>query len=214
VSLVRQALAKAEREAAARTAREKGLPESLSTAGQPYRAPRRPTRVPAALALVAALAAAGGVGYWVSRRASAPTPPPPVATAPAPAAPPASAASAAASPSTPPPVEAVAPRAKATTAVEPGAAPANPTTAPRPPVGATPATAEERAVRELPLAGGATLRLGGIAWSEVAPLAYLNGRLVGVGESVEGYRVARIEREQVLLERGGRRIVLLLHAAP
>lgn len=69
-------------------------------------------------------------------------------------------------------------------------------------------------MRELPLPGGATLRLGGIAWSEAAPLAYLNGRLVGVGESVEGFRVARIEREQVLLERQGRRIVLLLHAAP
>ena len=213
MSLVRQALAKAEREAAARTAREKGLPENLSTAGQPYRAPRRRGGPPAALAFVATLAAAGGVGYWVSRRAPAPVPPPPAAATPAPVALPASAAPAAARPSAAPAVESAAPQSKTTT-VEPGAASAKPTTPPRPPAGATPATAEERAVRELPLAGGATLRLGGIAWSEAAPLAYLNGRLVGVGESVEGYRVARIEREQVLLERGGRRVVLLLHAAP
>ncbi len=74
--------------------------------------------------------------------------------------------------------------------------------------------AESLVVRELPLADGRKLGLGGIAWSEVAPLAYLNGRLVGVGESVEGYRIARIERDRVHLEKEGRAVVLLLRTAP
>jgi len=53
MSLVRDALAKAEREAAARSAREKGLPASLSEFPQPYRARRR-ARWPWALSVVAA----------------------------------------------------------------------------------------------------------------------------------------------------------------
>jgi hypothetical protein len=65
-------------------------------------------------------------------------------------------------------------------------------------------------VREAALADGTRIRLGGIAWSEAAPLAYLNGRLVGVGESVAGFRVARIERERVVLERAGERLTVAL----
>jgi hypothetical protein len=62
------------------------------------------------------------------------------------------------------------------------------------------------------LADGTVIRLGGIAWSEEAPLAYLNGKLYVRGESVAGLRVERIERERVLLVGAdGRRLVLTLH---
>lgn len=72
------------------------------------------------------------------------------------------------------------------------------------------AAIEQVFVRVAALPGGGEIRLGGIAWSSVAPLAYLNEKLVGVGEFVAGWRVERIERERVVLagERG--RIVIAL----
>lgn len=54
-------------------------------------------------------------------------------------------------------------------------------------------------LRQVELEDGAKLELGGIVYSEAAPFAYLNGRLVGVGEFVEGFRIDRIERERVFL---------------
>ncbi len=54
-------------------------------------------------------------------------------------------------------------------------------------------------VREAVLPDGATLTLGGIAWSETGPFALLNGRVVGPGERVEGYRVVEIEPRRVQL---------------
>lgn len=65
-------------------------------------------------------------------------------------------------------------------------------------------------VREATLADGTRIHLGGIAYSDAAPLAYLNGRLLGVGEHVESCRVARIERGQVRLDCGGRTTILTL----
>lgn len=65
-------------------------------------------------------------------------------------------------------------------------------------------------MREAPLGGGSVLRLGGIAWSETAPLAYLNGRLLGVGESIEGWTLTAIARGHVALERGGNRLTIRL----
>jgi hypothetical protein len=65
-------------------------------------------------------------------------------------------------------------------------------------------------VREATLADGTRLRLGGIAYSDAAPLAYLNGKLLGVGEPLESCRVARIERASVRLDCGGTPIVLTL----
>ncbi|KAB2951499.1 MAG: hypothetical protein F9K18_14500 [Thermoanaerobaculia bacterium] len=65
-------------------------------------------------------------------------------------------------------------------------------------------------MRTATLDGGAEIRLGGIAWSSVAPLAYLNGQLLSVGESVSGWRVERIERERVVLAGDGGRIVIAL----
>jgi hypothetical protein len=68
----------------------------------------------------------------------------------------------------------------------------------------------ESFVRDATLADGRQIHLGGIAYSEAAPLAYLNGKLVGVGEHVEDCRVARIERGRVTLECAGTAVVLNL----
>lgn len=85
-------------------------------------------------------------------------------------------------------------------------APREGASSPEPPAGSTPTY-----VREAPAdVGGVALRLGGIAWSESAPLAYLNGKLLGPGETVAGWRIERIERNGVLLARGSSRLRLSL----
>jgi hypothetical protein len=66
-------------------------------------------------------------------------------------------------------------------------------------------------VRVARLEDGTELALGGVAWSESAPLAYLNGKLLGVGESAAGFRIVGIERERVRLAGpGGRELVIAL----
>ncbi|MFN7941581.1 MAG: hypothetical protein U0X73_08260 [Thermoanaerobaculia bacterium] len=96
----------------------------------------------------------------------------------------------------PPPTSAVAIPTRAETAPRPeesGVAPAAPA-----------AAVADGAVfrRKMPLPDGTTLELGGIAFSDVAPFAYLNGRLVGVGEGVAGWRIVAIERTGVRLSDG------------
>jgi type II secretory pathway component PulC len=60
------------------------------------------------------------------------------------------------------------------------------------------------------LGDGTVVRLGGIAWSEEAPLAYLNGKLYAKGESVSGLTIEAIERDRVLLRSASGRISLKL----
>jgi hypothetical protein len=91
----------------------------------------------------------------------------------------------------------------------PSEVPAPPTSAVTAPVSAS-AQREATFVRSAPLPSGAEIRLGGIAWSETAPLAYLNGKLLGVGESTAGARVERIERDRVVLTGPEGRIVITL----
>jgi hypothetical protein len=62
--------------------------------------------------------------------------------------------------------------------------------------------------RRVALEDGTVVELGGIAWSAEAPLAYLNGKLYGPGESVAGLEVEAIERERVRLAGGGRKLWL------
>lgn len=69
----------------------------------------------------------------------------------------------------------------------------------------------ESFVREAELEDGRVLRLGGIAWSETAPLAYLNGRLLSVGESVEGCTLRRILRSSIELACADRALALTLY---
>lgn len=78
-----------------------------------------------------------------------------------------------------------------------------------PPAG-TPSRTEPGYVREAPLPGGGTLRLDGIAWSETAPTAVIDGQIVGPGERIRGAWVRRIERDRVVLEADGSEIVVRL----
>jgi hypothetical protein len=261
MSLVREALAKAEREAAARAARERGLPERPDLA-QPYRAPRR-RRWPWAAAIAAATLAGAGTAYLaISSRDSAstatpaePTPGaervnrnriPEEATAPRTEAPsrpqepsPTGGRGVAAdadpgvgepprtaTPAEPAPEaeranrnripgEATAPRTDAPSRPqEPSPADGRGVAADADPGAGSPPVPDARFVgsylRELPLGAGRALRLGGIAWSETAPVAYLNGRLRGVGEVVEGWEIVAVGRDHVVLAAGARRIELRL----
>jgi len=52
------------------------------------------------------------------------------------------------------------------------------------------------------------LKLQGIYYSRSNPAALINGKALFVGETVEGARVVRIERESVTLEQGGKTNVL------
>jgi hypothetical protein len=238
VSLVSDALKKAQHDAALRDARAHGLPEPLTAAAQPFRGPRR--RAPwlpwtfaaaglAALAVSAFLyfSTQDGTPSAKSVNATAALPPDsekapskgttaPVAAPESPTVAPAEAdpASAAARRETAGAATAPAPpslEASGGPNAAPNPAPPEPTppeaagrpsaralSAPAPAAGA-----EKSFVRVARLDDGGEIRLGGIAWSEVAPLAYLNGQLLGPGESVEGWRVARIERGRVVLERSG-----------
>jgi len=60
------------------------------------------------------------------------------------------------------------------------------------------------------LPGGARIELGGIAWSQEEPRALLNDRIVATGAYVEGYTVAKIEEDRVVLEKDGVSITLTL----
>lgn len=260
MSLVSEALKKAQREAAAREARDKGLPPPLTAnASQPFRARRRRTPATwAALALAALLVGAGlGVLLWNragqgaaatggGREEEAPERTAPAADAVAAAAQPevsrapatAVPSSGEAAPAAPlattawsapvavaTPVRTATAAAPSTPSMEasasaPATAAATPSPASRqvaataPPTVPPPAAAAKRGaatfVREATLADGTRLHLGGIAYSDAAPLAYLNGKLVGTGEHVEGCRVARIERGQVSLDCGGVATILTL----
>ena len=48
--------------------------------------------------------------------------------------------------------------------------------------------------------GEVTFRVTGIAWSNRRPVAFINGRGVTIGHSIEGWRVVGIARERVTLE--------------
>lgn len=241
MSLVSDALKKAQREAAAREAREKGLPEQLVTSSQPYRARRsgggRTLLVAGAAAIVAGAAVAW---FLLARPAAGPgsaathVPPPPATTAddPAPtataeapseengeASPPGSAQGPAPASAASAPHEAAAPASPEAAAGSPPsleneervAAPASSGAAPAPSPAAPETQPGERSfVREAQLDDGVVVRLGGIAWSDVAPLAYLNGRLLGVGESVSGWTIERIERDGVRLAGAGGSIRIAL----
>ncbi|MEO8274697.1 MAG: hypothetical protein ABI639_00660 [Thermoanaerobaculia bacterium] len=264
MSLVSEALKKAEREAAAREAREKGLPTALETPLQPYRARRsghgisgrRWTPLFALLGGAAAVAVAmlvartaaqkkdsakesvsapeslrrttaGGEGpaaamsaQKVAASAAAPRPEeseksaesgesaepaaPPEATLPSPKTavqkpPPEPSGRELSTAKTPAPFP-------SRTAVSPARAAAE-SSAPSPAkaasAGAKPAAPARRGagdyLRRVDFPDGSKLELGGIVYSETAPFAYLNGRLVGVGELVGDYRIDKIERERVLL---------------
>lgn len=94
-------------------------------------------------------------------------------------------------------------------ATEPAPAPTPAPTAPAPApaVPQTPAPATVPGTvstyqQELPVAGGGTLRLSGIAFSE-RPVALFGDKVVSPGESIAGYKVLAIEPRLVRLEGPG-----------
>ena len=249
MSLVSEALKKAEREAAAREAREKGQPAPFEVPLQPYRSRLRATRGGARGWLFVALGGAATIGLlavlWWSRPQEAPArqerlaPSGPVATShqpraseglSSPTAPAAAGLTAAAS------AQAAAPPSASEPAATPLPTPPLPKTtltAPQPQPSASepalPKAAAAAAARSSPAAestviapgdylrrvdfpDGSKLELGGIVYSETSPFAYLNGRLVGVGEFVEGRRIDRIERDRVHLSGDAGAITLRLKA--
>ena len=74
----------------------------------------------------------------------------------------------------------------------------------------TPAVAGQERVyqQEMPLPGGGSLRLNGIAFSE-QPVALFGDKVVGPGESVAGYKVVAIEARRVRLEGQGGVVVVV-----
>lgn len=58
-------------------------------------------------------------------------------------------------------------------------------------------------VREVPLPDGGTLRLNGIAFSSAKPVALINDRVLGVGESYQGFLITDIQAGMVELQGNG-----------
>lgn len=247
MSLVSEALKKAEREAAARETRANGQPAPFEAPLQPYRSRRgggryrwlapalalfggaaaltiallllRPAREEeapvkektAAAPEARALPAAGPTGRAGADRFASPEPEAqlspaiahpdePSAASPAPARP--APAPSASEPPTAPPATPPLPRT---------------TPKPSPPPGVSaPAKVVSNGsgdyLRSVEFADGTALELGGIVYSEASPFAYLNGRLVGVGEFVLGRRIDRIDRDKVILSGDSGEIILRLKA--
>lgn len=61
---------------------------------------------------------------------------------------------------------------------------------------------------ELPVPGGGSLKLNGIVFSPDHPIAVLDGRVMGPGESVQGFTVVAIESGRVKLQGHGSTVYL------
>ena len=220
MSLVSEALKKAEREAVAREARARGLPAPLETPPQPYRARRGQhsagRRILPLLAL-AGIAAAIALAVFVARARDEKEDSNKGATA-------STSTTASEEPATStstekPPFPSVAvetpPRETVKTpSVSEPEKPNEPplplpkTSSPERPSASSPSEAptlkadpraQREYVRRIELADGTKLELGGIAYSDVAPFAYLNGKLLAVGERTAGFTLVRIERDRVVV---------------
>jgi hypothetical protein len=61
---------------------------------------------------------------------------------------------------------------------------------------------------EVPVPGGGSLKLNGIVFSQDHPIAVLDGRVMGPGESVQGFTVVAIESGRVKLQGHGTTVYL------
>ena len=61
---------------------------------------------------------------------------------------------------------------------------------------------------EVPVPGGGSLKLNGIVFSQDHPIAVLDGRVMGPGESVQGFTVVAIESGRVKLQGHGATVFL------
>ncbi|MFL6193221.1 MAG: hypothetical protein ACJ75H_03565 [Thermoanaerobaculia bacterium] len=88
-----------------------------------------------------------------------------------------------------------------------------PETAPAPPapVQEDPAKAEAQSfVREVPVPGGGTLTLNGIAYSPDRPIAVVDGKVIGPGEVVQGFTVVEIQANRLKLQGHGTTVYVSL----
>jgi hypothetical protein len=53
---------------------------------------------------------------------------------------------------------------------------------------------------EVPVPGGGAVKLNGIVFSAAQPVAVLDGRVMGPGESIEGFTIVAIESGRVKLQ--------------
>ncbi|MES1244692.1 MAG: hypothetical protein ABUT39_24000 [Acidobacteriota bacterium] len=96
------------------------------------------------------------------------------------------------------------PAAEAEPVDPPPALDATPAPMPAPePAAPAPAPEIRTYVREVPLPDGGSLRLNGIAFSSDRPVALIDDRVLGVGESYRGFLVADIQAGQVELQGNG-----------
>jgi hypothetical protein len=65
-------------------------------------------------------------------------------------------------------------------------------------------------VRQVPVPGGGTLELSGIAFSAERPVALINGKPWVPGETVEGFTVVAVEPGRVQLEGHGQKVFVSL----
>jgi hypothetical protein len=208
MSLIREALEKARREGQRpeSSTREPQYPTTPTTG--PWRAHRREERPtwPRTLAIVlASVAASGALTVFLIRRGDetlipAPTPVQvepvtPVAPTPVPVV----------APPPPPPVAAApAPNVRLRAGLR---------NSPSAQTVLAPSSSEHsEPVATIPLQAAADpqLHLDGIVASATNPIAVVNGRLLALGESIEGYRVTRIDGNEVELEKDGAKTVLRL----
>ncbi|HVR95356.1 MAG TPA: hypothetical protein VMW27_01995 [Thermoanaerobaculia bacterium] len=61
---------------------------------------------------------------------------------------------------------------------------------------------------EVPVPGGGSLKLNGIAYSQDRPVAVLDGRVMGPGEAIQGFTVVAIESGRVKLQGYGATVFL------
>jgi hypothetical protein len=61
---------------------------------------------------------------------------------------------------------------------------------------------------EVPVPGGGSVKLNGIAFSQDRPIAVLDGRVMGTGESIQGFTVVSIESGRVTLQGHGTTVFL------
>jgi hypothetical protein len=61
---------------------------------------------------------------------------------------------------------------------------------------------------EVPVPGGGFVKLNGIAFSQERPIAVLDGRVMGPGESIQGFTVVSIESGRVTLQGHGTTVYL------
>jgi hypothetical protein len=107
-------------------------------------------------------------------------------------------------------VETPAPTPAAPVVLDPTPQPAAP--APDPEAAAAAAAGLEDGktyVREVPVPGGGSLKLNGIAFSE-NPVALFSDRVVAPGESIGGFKVVGMDVKQVTLEGHGVKVYVAL----